>query len=90
MRAGFDQIADAGKSAAMTDLHLRKGEQVYIFVWNRSVVKRWQGGRISPQMVSDQSQPFTPLTNTLEMIWSFVIDLSGVTQGRAIRRSKLM
>ena len=36
---------------------------------------------ITADGLSDQSQPLTPITNTLEMIWSFVIDVSGVTTG---------
>ena len=79
---GQDLIQSPMLSAAMTDLPLRKGEQVYIFDANRSVVTTMVGrADITADGLSDQSQPFTPITNTLEMIWSFVIDLSGVTTG---------
>ena len=79
---GQDLIQFPMLSAAMTDLPLRKGEQVYIFDANRSVVTTMVGrADITADGLSDQSQPFTPITNTLEMIWSFVIDLSGVTTG---------
>ena len=79
---GQDLIQSPMLSAAMTDLPLRKGEQVYIFDANRSVVTTMVGrADITADGLSDQSQPLTPITNTLEMIWSFVIDLSGVTTG---------
>ena len=79
---GQDLVQSPMLSAAMTDLPLRKGEQVYIFDANRSVVTTMVGrADITADGLSDQSQPFTPITNTLEMIWSFVIDLSGVTKG---------
>ena len=79
---GQDLIQSPMLSAAMTDLPLRKGEQVYIFDANRSVVTTMVGrADITADELSDQSQTFTPITNTLEMIWSFVIDLSGVTTG---------
>ena len=79
---GQDLIQSPMLSAAMTDLPLRKGEQVYIFDANRSVVTTMVGrADITADGLSDQSQPFTPITNTLEMIWSFVIDVSGVTTG---------
>lgn len=79
---GQDLIQSPMLSAAMTDLPLRKGEQVYIFDANRSVVTTMVGrADITADGLLDQSQPFTPITNTLEMIWSFVIDLSGVTTG---------
>lgn len=79
---GQDLIQSPMLSAAMTDLPLRKGEQVYIFDANCSVVTTIVGrADITADGLSDQSQPFTPITNTLEMIWSFVIDLSGVTTG---------
>ena len=79
---GQDLIQSPMLSAAMSDLRLRKGEQVYIFDANRSVVTTMVGRTdITADGLSDQSQPFTPITNTLEMILSFVIDLSGVTTG---------
>lgn len=79
---GQDLIQSPMLSAAMTDLPLRKGEQVYIFDANRSVVTTMVGrADITADGLSDQSQPFTSITNTLEMIWSFVIDVSGVTTG---------
>jgi two-component system sensor histidine kinase ChvG len=79
---GQDLIQSPMLSAAMTDLPLRKGEQVYIIDANRSVVTTMVGrADITADGLSDQSQPFTPITNTLEMIWSFVIDLSRVTTG---------
>jgi two-component system sensor histidine kinase ChvG len=79
---GQDLIQSPMLGAAMTDLPLRKGEQVYIFDANRSVVTTMVGrADITADGLLDQSQPLTPITNTLEMIWSFVIDLSGVTTG---------
>ena len=79
---GQDLIQSPMLSAAMTDLPLRKGEQVYIFDANGSVVTTMVGrADITVDGLSDQSQPFTPITNTLEMICSFVIDVSGVTTG---------
>lgn len=77
---GQDLIQSPMLSAAMTDLPLRKGEQVYIVDPNRAVVTSMVGrADIVADGLSSHSPPFTPITNTLELAWSTVIELADVT-----------
>ena len=77
---GQDLIQSPMLSAAMTDLPLRKGEQVYIVDPNRAVVTSMVGrADIVADGLSSHSPPFTPITNTLEVAWSTVIELADVT-----------
>ena len=74
-----DLIQTSMLSAAMTDLPLRKGEQVYILDDNQSVVSTMIG-RTEPvaEGLERQSVPFTPITNVLEVVWNYVVDLANV------------
>ena len=76
---GQDLIQTPMLSAAMTDLPLRKGEQVYILDDNQSVVSTMIG-RTEPvaEGLDRQSVPFTPITNVLEVVWNYVVDLANV------------
>lgn len=76
---GQDLIQTPMLSAAMTDLPLRKGEQVYILDDNQSVVSTMIG-RTEPvaEGLERQSVPFTPITNVLEVVWNYVVDLANV------------
>lgn len=76
---GQDLIQTSMLSAAMTDLPLRKGEQVYILDDNQSVVSTMIG-RTEPvaEGLERQSVPFTPITNVLEVVWNYVVDLANV------------
>jgi two-component system sensor histidine kinase ChvG len=76
---GQDLIQAPMLSAAMTDLPLRKGEQVYILDDNQSVVSTMIG-RTEPvaEGLERQSVPFTPITNVLEVVWNYVVDLANV------------
>ena len=76
---GKDLIQTPMLSAAMTDLPLRKGEQVYILDDNQSVVSTMIG-RTEPvaEGLERQSVPFTPITNVLEVVWNYVVDLANV------------
>ena len=76
---GQDVIQTPMLSAAMTDLPLRKGEQVYILDDNQSVVSTMIG-RTEPvaEGLERQSVPFTPITNVLEVVWNYVVDLANV------------
>lgn len=76
---GQDFIQTSMLSAAMTDLPLRKGEQVYILDDNQSVVSTMIG-RTEPvaEGLERQSVPFTPITNVLEVVWNYVVDLANV------------
>ena len=76
---GKDLIQTPMLSAAMTDLPLRKGEQVYILDDNQSVVSTMIG-RTEPvaEGLDRQSVPFTPITNVLEVVWNYVVDLANV------------
>lgn len=76
---GQDLIQTPMLSAAMTDLPLRKGEQVYILDDNQSVVSTMIG-RTEPvaEGMDRQSVPFTPITNVLEVVWNYVVDLANV------------
>lgn len=76
---GQDLIQTSMLSAAMTDLPLRKGEQVYILDDNQSVVSTMIG-RTEPlaEGLERRSVPFTPITNVLEVVWNYVVDLANV------------
>lgn len=76
---GQDLIQTPMLSAAMTDLPLRKGEQVYILDDNQFVVSTMIG-RTEPvaEGLDRQSVPFTPITNVLEVVWNYVVDLANV------------
>lgn len=76
---GQDLIQTPMLSAATTDLPLRKGEQVYILDDNQSVVSTMIG-RTEPvaEGLERQSVPFTPITNVLEVVWNYVVDLANV------------
>lgn len=76
---GQDLIQTPMLSAAMTDLPLRKGEQVYILDDNQSVFSTMIR-RTEPvaEGLERQSVPFTPITNVLEVVWNYVVDLANV------------
>ena len=76
---GQDFIQTSMLSAAMTDLPLRKGEQVYILDDNQSDVSTMIG-RTEPlaEGLERRSVPFTPITNVLEVVWNYVVDLANV------------
>ena len=76
---GQDLIQTPMLSAAMTDLPLREGEQVYILDDNQSFVSTMIG-RTEPvaEGLERQSVPFTPITNVLEVVWNYVVDLANV------------